>query len=226
MRMSESASCVNQANDVHLELLLTNQHGWWRLWATTEVIVYCGRCQQGTVDSIQDCLDEWSIVTNNYFKKVVAVDQLKVVFLVNLCALCGCEWGQCAVGASVVGLCINLSTAAIFPNMTKLGKSCRVVPIHTEDVERTFSWEGNVKGDWAGHSKFEGFGSGFVQGMYVWWHNAPQELTKWERVLHQSARSTKVDWNYSMPLLWSFKWFGWSVLLALVKRTRISEVAG
>ena len=43
------------------------------------------------------------------------------------------------MGASVVGLCINLSTAAIFPNMTKLGKSCRVVPIHTEDVERTFS---------------------------------------------------------------------------------------
>ena len=36
-------------------------------------------------------------------------------------------------------LCTNETTAALFPNMAKLARICRVIPIHTADVERTFS---------------------------------------------------------------------------------------
>ena len=35
-------------------------------------------------------------------------------------------------------LCSNATTAALFSNMSKLAEICRVVPIHTADVERTF----------------------------------------------------------------------------------------
>jgi hypothetical protein len=36
-------------------------------------------------------------------------------------------------------LCCDSSWAAIYPNMSTLAKICRVVPIQTADVERTFS---------------------------------------------------------------------------------------
>ena len=72
---------------------------------------------QGTDDSIQDCLDEWS----NYRQFLQeSCKQLKHRDVIN-------------------DLCTNHSTAAIFPIMSKLSNICRVVPIHTADVERTFS---------------------------------------------------------------------------------------
>ena len=72
---------------------------------------------QGTVDSIQNCLDEWSSY-RQFLQE--SCKQLKHRDVIN-------------------GLCINHSTAAIFSNISKLGKICRVVPINTADVERTFS---------------------------------------------------------------------------------------
>ena len=36
-------------------------------------------------------------------------------------------------------LCTNDTTAALFPNMAQFARICRVIPIHTADVERTFS---------------------------------------------------------------------------------------
>ena len=36
-------------------------------------------------------------------------------------------------------LCTNETTATLFPNMAQLARICRVIPIHTADVERTFS---------------------------------------------------------------------------------------
>ena len=66
---------------------------------------------QGTVASIQDCLDEWSSYRQ---------------FLKDSCN-------------RMKHTCCNTTTGAIFPNMSILGKICRVLPIHTADVERTFS---------------------------------------------------------------------------------------
>ena len=39
----------------------------------------------------------------------------------------------------VSDLCVNPTITAIFPIMSVLAKICRVVPVHTADVERTFS---------------------------------------------------------------------------------------
>jgi hypothetical protein len=39
----------------------------------------------------------------------------------------------------ILDLCTNSTTRTIFPNMSTLAKICRVIPIHTADVERTFS---------------------------------------------------------------------------------------
>ena len=36
-------------------------------------------------------------------------------------------------------LCTNDTSAALFPNMAQFARICRVIPIHTADVERTFS---------------------------------------------------------------------------------------
>jgi len=36
-------------------------------------------------------------------------------------------------------LCSNKTMSSIFPNMNAFAQVCRVVPIHTADVERTFS---------------------------------------------------------------------------------------
>ena len=36
-------------------------------------------------------------------------------------------------------LCTNDTTAALFPNMAQFARICGVIPIHTADVERTFS---------------------------------------------------------------------------------------
>ena len=39
----------------------------------------------------------------------------------------------------ISNLCCDSSWTTIYPNMSVLAKICRVVPIHTADVERTFS---------------------------------------------------------------------------------------
>ena len=39
----------------------------------------------------------------------------------------------------ILDLCTNSTTNTIFPNMSTLAKICRVIPIHTADVKRTFS---------------------------------------------------------------------------------------
>ena len=36
-------------------------------------------------------------------------------------------------------LCTNPTTRALYPNMSKLAQICRVIPVHTAGVERTFS---------------------------------------------------------------------------------------
>ena len=36
-------------------------------------------------------------------------------------------------------LCTNDTSAALFPNLAQFARICRVIPIHTADVERTFS---------------------------------------------------------------------------------------
>ena len=36
-------------------------------------------------------------------------------------------------------LCTNPTTRALYPNMSTLAQICRVIPIHTAGVERTFS---------------------------------------------------------------------------------------
>ena len=71
----------------------------------------------GAVDSTQDCLDEWSSY-RQFLKE--SCKQLKHRVVIS-------------------DLYSNHTTTAIFPNMSSLGKICRVVPIHTADVERTFS---------------------------------------------------------------------------------------
>ena len=45
-------------------------------------------------------------------------------------------------------LCLDQSlTASVYPCMSKLAKICRVIPIHTADVERTFSQLKLIKSD-------------------------------------------------------------------------------
>ena len=39
----------------------------------------------------------------------------------------------------ILDLCTNSTTHTIFPNMSTMAKIYRVIPIHTADVERTFS---------------------------------------------------------------------------------------
>ena len=36
-------------------------------------------------------------------------------------------------------LCTNPTTRALYPNISKLAQICRVIPVHTAGVERTFS---------------------------------------------------------------------------------------
>ena len=39
----------------------------------------------------------------------------------------------------ITDLCSNETTAVLFPNMAQLARTCRVIPVHTTDIERTFS---------------------------------------------------------------------------------------
>ena len=72
---------------------------------------------QGVVADSTECLEEWSSFR---------------LFLKENCA----NMKQKEV---VLKLCCDSSWAQIYPNMSTLGKICRVVPIQTADVERTFS---------------------------------------------------------------------------------------
>ena len=67
--------------------------------------------------SEEDCLHEWSSYRQ---------------FLRESCT-------NCKHREVISGLCTNRTTSGIFPIMTKIAKICRVIPIHTADVERTFS---------------------------------------------------------------------------------------
>ena len=72
---------------------------------------------QGIVAEPDECLEEWSNFRQFLRENLGHLKQTEVVSL----------------------LCTDLSLASIYPNMTTLAKICRVIPIHTADVERTFS---------------------------------------------------------------------------------------
>ncbi len=73
---------------------------------------------QGVVaDSSIECIEEW-----NSFRQ----------FMKDNCS----QMKQCEV---ISKLCNDTAWEEIYPNMSTLGKICRVIPIHTADVERTFS---------------------------------------------------------------------------------------
>ena len=76
---------------------------------------------QGVVASTGECVEEW-----------IGYCQ----FLQNV--KCTAEHSTTHRDA-IKDLCSNATTAALFPNISRLAKICRVVPIHTADVERTFS---------------------------------------------------------------------------------------
>ena len=69
------------------------------------------------IGSIEECIDEWKTYRQ---------------FLLDNCS-------DMRFSEVIQDLCINSTTATIFPNMSTLAKICRVIPIHTADVERTFS---------------------------------------------------------------------------------------
>ena len=46
---------------------------------------------------------------------------------------------EMSLGQIITDLCTDTTKGRIFPNMTALAKICRVIPIHTGNVERTFS---------------------------------------------------------------------------------------
>ena len=75
----------------------------------------------GVVGDVQQCLEEWSS-----FRQFLS-DSVS-------------ESKEAASLESVIAdLSSNAFAATVYPNMTAMGKICRVVPIHTADVERTFS---------------------------------------------------------------------------------------
>lgn len=72
---------------------------------------------QGVVASSECCLEEWNSYRQYLRESCVHLKHSEVI----------------------QDLCTNQTVAAIFPNMSALAKICRVVPVHTADVERTFS---------------------------------------------------------------------------------------
>ena len=72
---------------------------------------------EGIVADSDECLEEWS--SFRHFLRDNCSHQKQTEVVSNLCS--------------------DLSLASIYPNMTILAKICRVIPIHTADVERTFS---------------------------------------------------------------------------------------
>lgn len=75
---------------------------------------------EGVVASEEECLEEW-IGYRQFLRGSV-------------------ESGHLTKHREVIkDLCSNTTTASLFPNMSKFAQICRVVPIHTADVERTFS---------------------------------------------------------------------------------------
>ena len=72
---------------------------------------------KGIVAESLECLEEWSSFRQFLKDNFSHLKQAEVVS----------------------NLCSNSSLAAIYPNMSVLARICRVIPIHTADVERTFS---------------------------------------------------------------------------------------
>ena len=72
---------------------------------------------EGVCSSLEECLEEWGCFRqymHDNYKKLKHRDIIKE-------------------------LCSNSTISSIFPNMSVFAQVCRVVPIHTADVERTFS---------------------------------------------------------------------------------------
>ena len=69
------------------------------------------------IGSIEECVDEWKSYRQ---------------FLKGNCS-------EMKFSEVILDLCTNSTTNTIFPNMSTLAKICRVIPIHTADVEWTFS---------------------------------------------------------------------------------------
>lgn len=72
---------------------------------------------QGVVASVEACQEEWSSY-RQFLKETTHLTKHREV---------------------IQDLCTNATTATLFPNMSQLAKICQVIPIHTADVERTFS---------------------------------------------------------------------------------------
>ena len=73
---------------------------------------------EGVVPNIQECVEEWSSFTQYLKDNCSHLKHYEVIR--DLCS-----------GTSIV--------ASVYPIMSTFGKICRVIPIHTADVERTFS---------------------------------------------------------------------------------------
>ena len=71
----------------------------------------------GIIASTEECIDEWKSYRQ---------------FLQDNCSIM-------KFSEVILDLCTNCTAIRIFPNMSTLAKICRVIPIHTADVERTFS---------------------------------------------------------------------------------------
>ena len=65
------------------------------------------------IGSIEECIDEWKTYRQ---------------FLLDNCS-------DMRFSEVIQDLCINSTTATIFPNMSTLAKICRVIPIHTADAD-------------------------------------------------------------------------------------------
>lgn len=71
----------------------------------------------GVCSSLEECLEEWGCFRqymHDNYKNLKHRDVIKE-------------------------LCSNMAISSIFPNMSAFAQVCRVIPIHTADVERTFS---------------------------------------------------------------------------------------
>ena len=69
------------------------------------------------IASTEECIDEWKTYRQ---------------FLQDNCS-------KLKLSKVILDLCTNSTTLRIFHNMSTLAKICRVIPIYTADVERTFS---------------------------------------------------------------------------------------
>ena len=102
-----------------------------------------------TDEEVQSC-DAFMAYGNNHVTNLAEQYHHDGVFVCGTSEECLGEWGcfrqymhdnylNLKHRDVIKGLCSNKTISEIFPNMSAFAQVCRVVPVHTADVERAFS---------------------------------------------------------------------------------------